>query len=223
MILLVAVLSSILLVADPQPGLIDVDSLLFIEDSLQHGGKPWAIPTVSTSTAFAIGGRFELVDTLRVHVTSSVEPDTVAGIYKYTYILRNLPSSQEQIEWFELWGITDEIASPTSPANWELLSLPTPTDRRIVWAVTADDPPPPGWVDDGVSLYPSAHGIAPGDTLSGFGFVSRHRSGSISFRVVAFEQIPVVENPEELRIPHYPFQAAGTVDGPRAEDQNQEE
>jgi hypothetical protein len=189
-----------------QIGFVDVDSLQAVIDSTKHAGKPWAVPIFPTSTRVAIGGRYILVDTIQVSITSAVEYDRDHGQYRYSYVLGNDENSQGRIEWFELRGVSGPISDITSADDWGILVTPNRPLMRVIWVPKTPSPPPPGWVADRVSVYPSAYCVDPGESLSGFGFLSNHPPGEITFRVEAYEPIRPVEEESPF---DRPFEAYG--------------
>jgi hypothetical protein len=172
-----------------------------------------AVVTGEQITSDAIGGRFQLVDTLWVSVTSNVTFDAVAGIYRFRYVVRNAARSMASLERFEIDGFEGTVENLTSPTNWEALGPFRPMDR-LVWFAAGETPAT--WVDDGVSVPPSQYAIQPGDSLTGFAFSSRLPPGQIRYRVRPFEPL---RNESEEWIPDLPAHAEGQALGPDSSGQ----
>ena len=191
--------------------LLDVDSTsIHWSIPAARGGHAVAIATGQRITAGAIGGRFELVDTLWVNITSDASLDLRTGLYRYSYVLRNDRRSRGELEWFELAGVTGPIEALSSPSNWRVLSLPTQGDARLIW-VPEPGLPPDDWVDNGVDVYVSEFAVGPGDSLAGFALVSPEPPGSMKYRVKAFEPL---RSADEEYFPFCPYQAEGEALGP---------
>lgn len=156
----------------------------------------------------SIGGRLQLVDTLFVEVISITSFDPSSGLYTYSYTVKNGPRSQGELEWFQLKNVSAEITEVTSPETWALLAHPKNRLGKLFWAAE-DSGPPPGWVNDGVSLYPSTFFIEPGDSLVGFGFKSRRPPGTVEFIIEAWEPLHSVDEPAAP-----PFRAKGFAMAP---------
>jgi len=177
-------------------------------------GSAAMIRTGSSVTAGAVGGRFQLVDTLWVSVTSGASIDLHTGVYRYNYVVRNDRRSLGSLETFELVGVTTPITEVTAAPHWRLLSLPSKSDPRLIWVAEAGDPPP-GWIDDGVSVYESEFAISPGDSAIGFGFVSLAEPSPIRYRIGGYE--PMGDALEEF-IPYCDSEVVGEALGPVLSD-----
>jgi hypothetical protein len=176
-------------------------------------GSVRAIRVGSSVTSGAVGGRFQLVDTLWVSVISGASINLHTGVYRYNYVVINDRRSLGSLETFELVGVTAPITEVTAAPHWRLLSLPSKSDPRVIWVADLGNPPP-GWIDDGVSLYESEFAILPGDSAIGFGFVSLVEPSRIQYRIRPYEPIGTLED----FIPYCDAEVIGEARGPVLSD-----
>ncbi len=198
-------------------GCLLIPALLLLSVSAAGGqstsGPPaataFAIFGGTTITAGGIGGRFVLVDTLRVRVTSSVSYDHEAAVFRYSYTVMNDSNSQGCLQRFEIRPLRGDVSEIQAPAHW------TTWDRHgaLVWTVIDLGEPPSDWIDDGVDIPPSEFCISPGDSLAGFGFISLFPEAMVQFSVYPWEPL---RNADEEGAPECPYRAVGEAFGPGA-------
>jgi len=176
---------------------------------------PVAMAGTIVVTESAIGGRSAIIDTLAINITASAALDAETGLYEYTYSLKNHLASEGSIQRFCLGPLDLAPQAVIAPEHWGSAPLHRAGHTVIVWRVADLGPAPPGWTDDGVSVYQSIYCVDPGDSLSGFSFMTAMPPGRVEFSVDAWEEIRPLE---DARMPEFPFRTQGWILGPQAEE-----
>ncbi|MCK4415464.1 MAG: hypothetical protein KAY32_18155 [Candidatus Eisenbacteria sp.] len=162
-----------------------------------------------------LGGRFILVDTLRADLEAKVTP-TGSGRVRYDYVLYHRTNSTGDIDYVAIGPLSQKPVEATAPIHWEMETIQEARGTMLVWRPSELGPAPPGWVDEGNNIYPSAYSVAPGDSLSGFSLTVL---GSLDLTTTAPIELKVwqpILSIEEEWVPMCPFRAVGRIVGPGA-------
>ncbi len=186
-----------------------------------HAGEPGG-PNANASvvkleaTYGGFGGRYVLVDTLRIEVAVTVTFDDATGLHTCSDEVRNRPGSQGLVDLFAIRAVPPVLVDVMSPAHWTGSCGYAGDDSTLVWGIADPGPPPPDWTEDGVSVYPSAYVIKPGEAVSGFTFSSPLPPGEGRFTAQAWEPIsPIEAEGREPDIPFFSRGACGRITLPR--------
>jgi hypothetical protein len=108
---------------------------------------------------------------ISVQVMASAVQDPNTGYYTYSYTLISNPSSDNDVDFFAVAPLQAPL-SIQSPPHWSAYRyFHQGSDSAIAWRVTEVGTLPPGYVDTG-NIPPSQFDVEPGQSLSGFAFVT---------------------------------------------------
>ncbi len=178
-----------------------------------QGNAHFMIAWPYTETNSVLGGRFVLVDTLRANVKSAVSPAGDSGGFRYSYSIVQSRNSTGKIDEVTIGPLSVRPTGISSPEHWGSETREDAGGVTVTWMPELG-PPPQGWVDDGVDVYPSAYSIPPGDSLSGFAFTARGVTDIMAGARIELQVWQPLRSVEEAWIPECPYRATGRVAGP---------
>ncbi len=153
---------------------------------LPAGGRRPPLPASQSMTTVIDGATKR--GSLSVTVTGSVTQQP-SGIYQYSYSVTNQASSTDTIDTFALRSI---LLSPvvSSPQRWFAFYGYMDDPTALVWVPKELGAAPPGWVEDSLSVHVSEYAIVPGQTLSGFSFLSPIPPDTLQFVIKPWRDLP---------------------------------
>jgi hypothetical protein len=160
--------------------------------------KPTSIATTSTSRmlrADSTGGPLTPKEAVSVRVDARAVLDPKTGYYTYSYAISNDSSSGNNVDFFAVAPVETTI-SIASPRHWNAyLYLYRGSETAIVWRVTEVGTLPPGYVDTG-NVPPSEFDLKPGQSVTGFSFVSPlpPLKDGATFIAQGFDTIPAYDD-----------------------------
>lgn len=144
-----------------------------------------------------------------LHVNVQVSEEPVTGLFKYNYTFTNDASSPSEVSAVQLLVNRSVVLDVKTPQGWT--SKMWSDGAALAFAATDIGTLPPGFVDDGL-LVPSPFQIKPGESLSGFSFLSPDPPAQIEILAQGFQQLPVLEDSDTGGLAVNSFK--GTVQGP---------
>jgi len=125
-----------------------------------------------------------------LHVTVQVLQDPVTKLFRYNYTFTNDATSPSEVSAIQLLVNHSVVFDVKTPPGWT--SQMWGDGAALAFAATDTGILPSGFVDDGL-LVPSPFQIKPGQSLSGFSFLSPDASAPIEMFAQGFQQLPIVD------------------------------
>lgn len=148
---------------------------------------------LALAASYYINPNYITPGNVRVHATADVTYDPNTGLYTYSYVFRNDPTSLLEVSDIMIPLHGSAAINVKAPKGWTIHPWRDGMWGQqgvLVWAATGGPYLiPPNYVDDG-TIYPSVHQIKQGQTLGGFSFQSPDPPALVNFYAEGFTQIP---------------------------------